>query len=69
MSRSLQRQIQAAFDASGLTIEELIRLANLEMNTASLSRKLRGKQAMRTTECEALAKALRIVVTAGRSAA
>jgi hypothetical protein len=69
MSRSLQRQILAAFDQSGLTIDELIRLAGLEMDPASLSRKLRGKQAMRTTECEVLAKALRVVVSTGRSAA
>jgi hypothetical protein len=69
MARSLQGQLLAAFERSGLTIEELIRLANLDMNPASLSRKLRGKQVLFATECEALAVALRVVVQTGKRAA
>jgi len=69
MARSLQEQILAAFEESDLTLDELIRLAKLDMDTSSLSRKLRGKQDLWATECEAIAHALRTVISTGRKAA
>jgi len=68
--RSLHEQLQAAFAKSGMTLEQLLATAGLDIDTSSLSRKLSGKQLMRTDECEALAAALRVVVKTGaRSAA
>lgn len=66
MARTIQRQLLDAFEAKGLTLDELIRLADLDCGPDSLSRKLRGKQSLRSGEIEKLATALRIEVTAGK---
>ena len=65
MAKSIQRQLQEAFDASGLTLDQLLRLANLTCTADSMSRKIRGKQALRSGEVEALARALRVEVVTG----
>jgi hypothetical protein len=67
MARSLQGQLRDAFQRSGLTIDELIERSGLELDTASLSRKIRGKQTLRSTEIESLASALGVVVSTGRA--
>jgi hypothetical protein len=69
MARSLQRQLWDAFEESGLTFDQLLRLADLDLDRASLSRKLRGKQTISAKECEAIAAALRVVITTGKVAA
>ncbi len=69
MARSLQAQILAAFEESDLTFDELSEKAGLDLDRASMSRKLRGKQKMWTVECEQIARALGISVTAGKRAA
>ena len=66
MARSIQDQLNDAFTRSDLTLGELLRLTGLECSEDSLSRKLRSKQSLRTSEAEAIAKALRIEVTAGK---
>jgi ribosome-binding protein aMBF1 (putative translation factor) len=55
-------QIRVAFEASGLSIPELLERAGLEMNRSSLGRKLSGELEMWTWEAEALAKALGITL-------
>lgn len=70
---TIQRQLLDAYNArvkrDGLTLDQLLRLADLACSPDSLSRKLRGKQAMRTGEAEKLAVALSIEVSAGKSVA
>ena len=68
MAKSIQQQLADAFEQRGLTLLELKRLADLECSPDSLSRKLRGLQSLRSTEVEAIAKALRVEVTAGKAA-
>jgi hypothetical protein len=65
MSKPIHRQLLEAYEEAGLTWDELIRLANLKCSADSISRKLRGKQSLRSGEIERLARALRIQVTAG----
>jgi len=69
MARSLQAQIWDAFAASDLTVDELSERAGLELDRASMSRKLRGKQKMWTVECERIARVLGIEVSTGKRAA
>lgn len=72
MARNLQQQLLEAYlvekRTKGLTLDELIRLAKLSCSPDSLSRKLRGEQSLRSWEIEALAVALRVVVTTGKAA-
>ena len=67
MAKTIQRQLLEAYEAQRerLTFDELIRLANLSCSADSVSRKLRGKQVLFSFEIEALARALRVQVTAG----
>jgi hypothetical protein len=67
--KPIHRQLMDAYEAKGLTWDELIRLADLKCSADSISRKLRGKKSLRSREIEALAKALRIQVTTGQEAA
>jgi hypothetical protein len=69
MARSLQAQIWAAFEEADLTFDELSEKAGLELDRASMSRKLRGKQKMWTVECERIARVLGIEVSTGKKAA
>lgn len=73
MARTLQQQLFDAYEArvksDGLTLDELIRLADMKCSPDSLSRKLRGTQSLRSYEIEALATALRVEVKAGKAKA
>jgi hypothetical protein len=66
VAKTIQQQLSDAFGESGLTLLELKRLADLKCSPDSLSRKLRGRQSLRSGEIEKLAKALRVQVTAGK---
>jgi hypothetical protein len=68
VAKSLREQLREAFDASGLTIVQLRSLAGLGCDGSSLSRKLSGHQSLRDFEIEALALALRVRISTGRSA-
>lgn len=50
----------------GMTLDDLLLLSRLTCSADSLGRKLRGEQALRVTEAEKLAKALNVIITAGR---
>jgi len=67
MARSLQEQLLDAYNESGMTFGDLRRLANLACSEDSVSRKLRGEQSLRSYEIEAMARALRVKVSTGRS--
>lgn len=69
MARSLRKQLLDAYNKSGMTLGELRRLANLECSEDSVSRKLRGGQSLRAQEIEAMASALRVEVSTGRTQA
>ena len=70
MAKSIQEQLLDAYEGKveteGMTLLELKRLADLPCSADSLSRKLRGKQSLRSNEIEALARALRIQVITGK---
>lgn len=66
--KTLAQQLHEAWIESGLTLAALIEKSGLALDEPNLSRKLRGKQKMRTEEAEALAHALRVEITAGREA-
>jgi hypothetical protein len=70
MARPIHRQLLVVHDASELTFGQLKRLAALKCSEESLSRKLRGRQVLFTSEAEAIARALRCEVRfSGKSAA
>lgn len=58
MSTLAHEQIRDAWEASGLSLDQLREKAGVACSADSLSRKLRGKQPMSTFEAAALAKAL-----------
>lgn len=68
---TIVEQLRVAFEASELSIPQLLERAGLELNRSSLGRKLSGELDMWTKEAEALAKALgiRLVWNAPRRAA
>lgn len=70
MALSIQEQLLRAFQErkarDGLTLDQLRRLSGLRCSEDSLGRKLAGKQALRSTEAEKLAAAMRVVVRAGK---
>jgi transcriptional regulator with XRE-family HTH domain len=68
MARSLQAQIWAAFEKANLTFDQLSEMAGLDLDRASMSRKLRGKQKMWTVECERIARVLGVEVSTGKAA-
>lgn len=68
MARTLHQQLHDAWEASNLTLRELLLISGLEMDETSLGRKLDGKQALRTSEAEILAHALKVKITTGREA-
>jgi uncharacterized protein (DUF488 family) len=68
VAHSIRQQLADALTERGWSIRELHRRARLGCTEVSLSRKLRGKQTLRSTEVERLARVLRIEVTAGESA-
>lgn len=55
---TLASQLHQAWLESGITHAQLCELAKLDCSPDSLSRKLRGKQPLTTTEAEGIAKAL-----------
>jgi transcriptional regulator with XRE-family HTH domain len=57
---SLHEQLRTAWEASGLSLEQLRDRAGVECSADSLSRKLRGKQPLTTREAELLALALTV---------
>lgn len=69
----IQGHLLRAFDEypNGLTLDELRRLSGIKCSVESLSRKLKGTQALRSQESESLAKALRVdvAITQPRAAA
>jgi hypothetical protein len=69
VARTLAEQIRDAYEASTLTLDEIKERSGLDIDRASLSRKLRVKQKLWTDECEALAKVFKVVVSAGKRAA
>lgn len=77
MARSIQEQLFNAWDGSGRTLLDVAAAAKeraeragrqLDLDEPSLSRKLRGKQTLRTWEAEILAAVLGIKISAGRAA-
>jgi hypothetical protein len=56
--KPLARQLYDKWQKTNLTLDELGRLAGLDVSRGGLSRKLRGKQPMTTEEYEALNRAL-----------
>jgi transcriptional regulator with XRE-family HTH domain len=56
--QSIRERLLDAWERSGLTLDQLASRAGLATTKYSLSRKLRGLQAMRTEESEALEAAL-----------
>lgn len=68
MTKPLHKQLREAFDASGLTMGQLLALSKLACDESSLGRKLNGKQLLRSNECEALAAALHVKIATGRAA-
>jgi len=66
---TLQQQFREAHRRSGLTLLQLLERSGLPITLGSLSRKLRGKQMLRSEECEALAKALDFTASVGQGAA
>lgn len=60
---SIHGQLHAAWQASDLTLRELLDRSQLSLTIVSLSRKLRGLQVMSTSEASALAHALGVVVS------
>jgi hypothetical protein len=69
VEKSLAEQIHEAYLESGRGLEDLIIASGLDLDAASLSRKLRRKQKLWTDECEALASVLGVIVTTGKKAA
>lgn len=67
--KTLAEQISEAFENSGMRPVDIMKLSGLDIDHASLSRKLRCKQKMWTHECEALARVLGVVVSTGKRAA
>lgn len=68
MARTIHRQLYDAIADRGLSYEKVVRDARLKMTGDSLSRKLRGKQALRTREAERIADWIGVQVVAGRAA-
>lgn len=68
MAKPLHEQLSDAWRASGLTLEHIIRLAELAMGKATLSKKLAGLTPLKTSEAEAIANVLRVRIIAGREA-
>lgn len=64
MKKTIRQQLHAAWEASGLTMGELLKRAKLDMDETSLGRKLDGKQSLRIEEAEAIARALKIALRA-----
>ena len=60
MPKTLAEQLREAHEASGLTLQQLINLAQLDLGVPALSRKMTGKVPWRTGEAEAVARGLRI---------
>ena len=66
MAKPIHEQLRIAWENSTLTLRQLLTLSGLPLDEGNLSRKLAGLQALRTSEAEALARALRTKITAGR---
>lgn len=59
---SLATQLRGAWIASGLSLPELARRAELDFGADNLSRKLAGKQVLSTDDAEAIAGALGVTL-------
>lgn len=66
---SIHGQLHQAWQASDLTLRELLAKSGLPLTIVSLSRKLRGLQVMSTAEASLLASALGVVVSTSSQAA
>jgi transcriptional regulator with XRE-family HTH domain len=66
--KPIAEQLREAFEASGWSVRELLDKSGLSIDRSSLSRKLSGQLRTKTEEAEAIARALGVLVTAGRSA-
>lgn len=66
---SIHGQLHQAWQASDLTLRELLAKSGLPLTIVSLSRKLRGLQVMSTAEASLLAAALGVVVSTSNQAA
>lgn len=62
-------QLRSAWERSGLTLDQLLKLSGLSIERVSLSRKLSGKRGLRDREIHALAGALGIVVASAPASA
>lgn len=56
--QKLRVALSEAYQASGLTLQDLIDRSGLQLTIVSLSRKLRGNQVLRLDEAQKLAAAL-----------
>lgn len=68
MAKPLHGQLNDAWRASALTLDQLITLAKLKMGKATLSKKLAGHLPLKTHEAESLAAVLRVRISTGREA-
>lgn len=66
--QTITEQLYEAFEASGLSVAQLLTQSGLPLERSSLSRKLRGELRMNTDEAEALARVLRHVIVFPRAA-
>jgi hypothetical protein len=67
--QQLRRAYESAHERDGLTLVTLAKTSGLNCCESTLYRKLFGGQPLRSDEVEALARTLRIVVTAGATEA
>jgi hypothetical protein len=68
VAKTIREQLHDAWLASGMTQEQLIAKCKLPFTQSGLSRRFSGATPLSTDEAEALARALRIVVTTSREA-
>jgi transcriptional regulator with XRE-family HTH domain len=61
-AEALERDVLAAFKASGLTVSQLLTKSGLSLERSTLQRKLSGQTKFTLPELEALARALDIPV-------
>lgn len=60
--RSLPEQLDAAFEATGWSVQALLEKSGLEIERSSLQRKLKGKLRLNTDEAQVLATVLGVTL-------